>query len=417
MIIIVVCLALCAPVAWADQWATPTRQVIVSPNGKLQAVITPAKHGKSAASVSVGPKGVGKAFTLVEPATPVASVLFDDGTLLTFDNWHQLGFGKVATLYERTGKVRWTKTLDELVGQQMAESATRSVSSVWWRRVPLEWSLARDGKSGLVTLFDENQVKIDLADGASTLVAVTTLPDDPERLLNRARALAQRGQDVAALAALERAIAKDPDQFEALGLYVDILQRTSDHARAVAMLERVSPRWKTKDGYGVANVSIAWAKSLTALSKASEAERVLRLGVAAAPTYVNPAIALATLLVEQKRPKDADVVVDEFVARLFKVPYLDTFALANIADFYKVRHEYRKALALYLKGYKADQVTNQFLYAELAELYEEMGNDADAIRINEQLLAYFQKMGSAFDSYTKTTREALVRLRAKKPKP
>ena len=54
------------------------------------------------------------------------------------------------------------------------------------------------------------------------------------------------------------------------------------------------------------------------------------------------------------------------------------------------------------------------LYASLAQLYEETGNDAEAIRVNEQLLAYFQKMGSAFDMYTKRTREDLARLRAKK---
>jgi hypothetical protein len=32
-------------------------------------------------------------------------------------------------------------------------------------------------------------------------------------------------------------------------------------------------------------------------------------------------------------------------------------------------------------------VTNQFLYVNLAALYEEMGNDTEAIRIDEQLLA------------------------------
>lgn len=72
-----------------------------------------------------------------------------------------------------------------------------------------------------------------------------------------------------------------------------------------------------------------------------------------------------------------------------------------------------KALAIYLKGDKKDEVTNQFLYASLAQLYEEMGNEAEAIRVNEQLLAYFQKMGSAFDMYAQRTRDDLTRLRAK----
>ena len=75
------------------------------------------------------------------------------------------------------------------------------------------------------------------------------------------------------------------------------------------------------------------------------------------------------------------------------------------------------ALALYLKGYKKDQVTNQFLNTSLAQLHEEMGNVAEAIRIHEQLLAHFQKLGSAFDTYAQSTRDELARLRANKKRP
>ena len=216
------------------------------------------------------------------------------------------------------------------------------------------------------------------------------------------------------MALLDRAIVLDPDQFQAILLYVEIVQRSGDHPRALALLDRVSPRWATKDGYDVANACVAWATSLKALSRLAEAEQKLRRGITAAPTYTNPTLALATLLREQNRTKDVDTVLDEFIERLFKQPYLDTYALADVADFYKQRKEAGKALAIYLKGYKKDEVTNQFLYASLAQLYEETGNDAEAIHVNEQLLAYFQKMGSAFDMYAKRTREDLARLRAKK---
>jgi tetratricopeptide (TPR) repeat protein len=142
---------------------------------------------------------------------------------------------------------------------------------------------------------------------------------------------------------------------------------------------------------------------------------VLRRAVVAAPEYPNPALALAALLVDQGHGKDADVVLDDFVGRLFKAPDLDTYALQAAADFYRKHNDLAKALALYLKGYKRDQITNQFLYADLAQLYEQMHNDAEAIRIDEQLLDYFQKAGSAFDLYTKSTRAELDRLR-RKPK-
>ena len=158
---------------------------------------------------------------------------------------------------------------------------------------------------------------------------------------------------------------------------------------------------------------VAWAISLTALSRASDAERVLRRAVVAAPSYPNPAIALAALLVDQRHGKDADQVLDDFVGRLLKAPDLDTYALQAAADFYRKRNDLAKALALYLKGYKRDRITNQFLYADLAELYEQMNNDAEAIRIDEQLLDYFQKAGSAFELYIKRTRDELDRLHAK----
>src|SRR5262249_54425876 len=143
--------------------------------------------------------------------------------------------------------------------------------------------------------------------------AVTELPADPKRLLARARSLAQEdAKQAEALVLLDRAIALAPDQFEALLLYVGIVQHSGDHARALALLDRVSPRWTTQGGSEVANAYVAWAKSLQALSRLADAEQKLRLGVAAAPTYTNPTRALATLLVEQKRTREVDVLLEGF---------------------------------------------------------------------------------------------------------
>jgi tetratricopeptide (TPR) repeat protein len=408
--IVVLLVTLVSP-ALADQWISPTEKTVVSPNKKLQAKVTPADDGKSGATVTIGKQ----TFTLASPWMPVDVVLFDDGTLLTLDQWHQLGHGDVATLYSRDGKIRWNKTLVQLIGQKGVDGAQASVSSIWWRHMPIEYVVAKDGKSIAITMHDENQVKIELRDGASAIVAVANLPDDPKRLYNRAKAL-RDSDPKAALAALDRVVAKDPDHLEGVLLYVQILHGMKDHARAVAFLDRESPKWKTKDGYGIANICVTWAESLRALKRPADAEKVLRRGIAATPEYINPALSLAELLVEEKRPKDADVVLDDFVARLFKASYLDTYALGNVAEFYKKQKALPKALALYLKGYKKDSVTNQFLYGELAELYEELGRINDAIRIREQLLKYFQDLGPSFARDLKETQDHLDRLHTKPKK-
>jgi len=409
-------LTVLASTARADDWVSPTTRTLVSPDGRIEAVITPAPNGTSRARATVGEKGrPGKSFTLATPWMPVDVVLFDDGSLLALDDWGALGYGKVATVYERGGAVRWSKTLVDMLGQPFVDSAPHSVSSIWWRTTPLEWSLAKGGKSGAITLFDENQLQLVLRDGNAKLVSVANLPNEPQRLLNRARAQVENGQHAAAIALLERVLDKDPDLLEAVLLYVEALQHGNDHARAVSALEHVSARWKAgTDGTSLANVYIAWAASLTSLTRGKDAERVLRLGVVAAPVYTTPTIALAKLLVDQGRVKEANLVLDDFVGRLLQAPSLDDYALLDIADFYKARGDLAKALASYLKAYKKDQVTNQFLYANLALLYEQMGNVAEAVRIDEQLLAHFVKMGSAFDMYTTKTRADLSRLRAKK---
>ena len=414
--LVVVMVFACATAAHADSWIAPLPQRLTSPNGKLEALITPAPTGtQTKPKATVGPKGKpGKTYELVTPWMPVDAVLFDDGSLLALDQWHRLGHGDVAILHERDGRVRWKKTLVELVGQKYIDSVQHSVSSIWWRRTPLEWSLAKDGKSVVVTLADENQVRIVLRDGATKQVAVAQLPDDPQRLLNRARALARRdGQEAAAFAALDRALAKDPQLLEAALLYVQVAQRTNDHARAVALLDRLASGWKQQTGYNIANVYVAWAKSLEALGRPRDAERVLRLAVLAAPEYTNPALALATLLVSRGEQVKADAVLDAYVDRLFKATHLDLYGVGYVADFYRDRKLLAKALAIYRRGWKPDQVTNQFLYENLAKLYEEMGNIPEAIRVHEQLLAHFKQMGAAFATYAKETADELARLRAK----
>jgi hypothetical protein len=113
----VLAIVLHASAARADEWVTPSPITVVSPDRRVQAVIAPAVDGKSGARVTIGKDS----FTLGSRWMPVDALVFDDGSLLTLDDWHALGYGKVATVYERGGAVRWSKTLVELLGQPFVD--------------------------------------------------------------------------------------------------------------------------------------------------------------------------------------------------------------------------------------------------------------------------------------------------------
>jgi tetratricopeptide (TPR) repeat protein len=402
--------------ASADEWVSPQVMTITSPNKRFEAVLTPAGRSARAATATIRDGGKpGVTFDLKAKQMVVDAVIFDDGTLLALDHWHSLGFGDVATLYERGGIVRWSKTLVDLIGQPLVDKAPHSVSSIWWRKTPLEWKAAPDGKSIALTLFDENQLRLTLADGSAKVepVAAAALPEDPRRLANRAKALLGEGKDAEAIAVLERSVAKDTDFLEGFGMLAEALQRKGDHQRVVEMLDKASKRWsKAVEGHAIANVRVVWAKSLVALKRVPEAERVLREGVAAAPVYSYPIKALADHLVAHGQLAAVDVVFDEFIARLTKASYLDTYAVAEVGDFYFHRKDYAKALARYSVAYKATEVTNMFLYKKLVEVHELRGNIADAIKVNDQLIAHFAKLGSSFDRDADEAKKTHARLRA-----
>lgn len=402
--------------ARADQWVSPTTKTLVSPNNKWSAVIVPSRDPKVGVQATMGPRGGAQVtITLKDQWMPVDAILLDDGTLLTLDHWHKLGFGDVAILYERDGTVRWSKTLVQLIGQQLIDASDRSVSSIWWRKVPIEWALSKDGKSGRVTLFDENQLELSFKDGSTSIVMVSNLADDPLRQLNRARSLArQDGQQSAALTLLDKMLTKDPENYEAASLYLDVAHRVNDHPLAIAMLDRISPQWKRSiaSSYSFANVAIAWSVSLIAVSRFADAERVLKQAALAAPSYANPVLSLAGLLYDKNRQPEADRALDGFLTKALGAAYVDTYAISTIGDFYKQRKNFKKALATYLKGYKKTEITNQFLYLNLAQTYEELGKIDDAIVIHEQLLAYFRQQKLA--SYIQQSEAELTHLRAKR---
>jgi tetratricopeptide (TPR) repeat protein len=411
-VVLLVALGLAAAPARGDQWVSPLEAKVKSPHGRWEATVTPAKDGKSGATATVRPaRGRPVTFTLRSPWMPVDVVLLDDGTLVTFDQWHNLGLGQVVACYTSRGKVRWSRTLEELVGKERMGNFTRSVSSLWWRPTPL--AVTHERGALLVRMRDEHQLRIRLADGHGTVVDVAQLPDDPGRLGNRAETLRNAGRNAEAVALLERAVALKPaDPMLQLRL-VETLQSLGRHEQAVgaglAAVRHLAGR--PAEGTNLANVHVAVARSQQELKRFGEAERSFRAAVAAAPTYDYPCLQLAEFLRARGRLADVDPVLRDLVARASgpdatNVDYL----LLAVGDFYKRYGQPAKARAYYLKAYRPDRVTNQFLYVTLAEVHEKLGDAPAALRVYRQLVAHFAAMGPAFANDLERARANVARL-------
>jgi hypothetical protein len=134
-----------APCA-ADQWFSAQPIDRQSPNGRWAVRIDlgsslgdtvgfhGAKKGDYAKATLTGPEGERRTFTLLNPISPVHAVLLDDGTLLAFDNWHNMGHGTVLAGYSAQGVVKWSHPLEELLPEKVLERVPMSVSSRLLRR-------------------------------------------------------------------------------------------------------------------------------------------------------------------------------------------------------------------------------------------------------------------------------------------
>ena len=401
--------------ARGDEWVTPQAVTVKSPGGRWEATVTPAKDGKSGATATVRPvRGRPASFTLRSPWMPVDVVLLDDGTVVTFDQWHNLGYGQVAISYTARGKVRWSRTLEELVGKERMATFTHSVSSIWWRPMPLVFTPERGAL--LVRMRDEHQLRIRLADGHATIVEVAQLPDDPARLGNRAQALVTAGRVAEAVALLERAVALKPDDLLLQIKLVEALQLLGRHEQAVGAgllaVRRLAGR--PVEGTNLANLHVAVARSQQELKRFAEAERSLRAAVAVAPAYDYPSLQLAEFLRARARLPEVDAVFNELVARAggphaTNIDYL----LLAVGDFYKRYGQPAKARAYFQKAYRPDRVTNQFLYQALAEVDEALGDAPTALRIYRQLVAHFTALGPAFTADLERARVNVARLEKK----
>jgi hypothetical protein len=157
-----------ATLAVADSWVAPKSSGVASPNGELLVRVVPGNSMGEAQGFGETPKGehahalyyrlegkekfaLFQEVTLENPIAPFSYVVTNQGSLVTFDNWANVGYGKAIVIYTPTGIVRKSYTLQDLYNSSELEKVPKSVSSHWWRcsRAPV-----LDGYSNNVVFND-----------------------------------------------------------------------------------------------------------------------------------------------------------------------------------------------------------------------------------------------------------------------
>lgn len=147
--------------AVADDWPGATVKAVASQDGATVVRMIPGTSIGDTYGFAGAPKGafasaqwfrfrdnryeLYQAARLVNPVAPIHVAVANDGTLITLDNWHNVGFGDVVAIYAPDGKPRKKYRLEDLYPAAALDTIQRSVSSIWWRCVGIDPRVERDG--------------------------------------------------------------------------------------------------------------------------------------------------------------------------------------------------------------------------------------------------------------------------------
>jgi hypothetical protein len=136
-------------VAHADSWADARIQVRASADGQYLIRVIPGKSMGDVHGFSGLPKGPyataewhkfdGTSYvkvrtvTLLNPIAPVDIKVTNSGSLVTIDNWHNVGIGSVVAIYSASGQLVKKYSLSDLFPPKDLAQIPRSVSSIHWR--------------------------------------------------------------------------------------------------------------------------------------------------------------------------------------------------------------------------------------------------------------------------------------------
>ncbi len=146
----------------ADSWALPERETFESDDGRWRLTVVPKELESQLAYFSDKAEGVPNAgartsasdnraraelykkeahgtwrltarWNLVNEVAPVSALVGNDGTVITFDNWHSAGYGDdVIVIYRATGELVRQLGLADVLQEEDIAQLRHSVSSIWW---------------------------------------------------------------------------------------------------------------------------------------------------------------------------------------------------------------------------------------------------------------------------------------------
>ena len=164
----------------ADDWPAPSIREIFSPSRSHFVRVIPgsnwdetygfrgAQKGPFAQAEFFGRQPDGsyqrlRAITLVNPVAPVDFFVTNRGDLVTLDNWHNKGYGKVVVFYRLEGKVTQAYELPDLFSTDEVNGFDHSMSSIQWRS---QAYLNPDGRSLFLQIREGTDVTFDIPSGA-----------------------------------------------------------------------------------------------------------------------------------------------------------------------------------------------------------------------------------------------------------
>lgn len=144
---------LTATPAVADDWPGPRTVSVFSEDGRHFVRLVPGTSVGDSVGFAGAPKGTparGEFYVrqadrayrlaadvaLANPVAPVDALVSNTGHLITFDNWHNAGYGAVVAIYDPSGRLVKSWRLEDLYDAKRLAAIPASVSSRWWRCAP-----------------------------------------------------------------------------------------------------------------------------------------------------------------------------------------------------------------------------------------------------------------------------------------
>jgi hypothetical protein len=160
LLFVILCM-LAVPAAIADQWFPATPKTYTSSSGSYRLTVLPRElagalpyfEDKVADKAQAGQRADGQTRCeavlerlegteyrrvwrkpLVNDVSPVSALVSGkDGSFVTFDNWHSMGWGDDAiVIYDGAGQVKRKFALTSLMSKEEFDRLPRSASSIWW---------------------------------------------------------------------------------------------------------------------------------------------------------------------------------------------------------------------------------------------------------------------------------------------